>query len=181
MRQVWQVIWKGKWVIILTTVIFGIAGALYSRNWPDIYQSSTSLTFFSGRDLLNSFTNYGDLIAVNSSYEDKVQNTEIAVETLNSRVFLNKFINKYNLKPELLVVKSWNPEENGLIIDNSIYDKQEKSWLSNGELKKESEPSDEAAVSKLQNSLNTNLNPNNHIVMLSVKHYSPFIAQTWTQ
>ena len=182
LREIWEVIWKGKWLIILTTVVFGIVGALYSRTLPDVYQSSATLAASSGGGLLNATTNQAGSPSINiSSFEDKIQNTKIAVESLNSRVFLKNFIHKHNLKPEILAVKAWSSGKNELVFENSIYNKQEKTWLSNGELNKKYEPSDEAAVSKLQNSLTTKLNPKNHIVTLSVKHYSPYIAQKWTQ
>ena len=43
LRELFATLWRGKWIIILVTIIFAAGGVFYALSKPDIYQSSVLL------------------------------------------------------------------------------------------------------------------------------------------
>ena len=39
LRELWNVIWRGKWLIIAITTIFAVASVFYALSLPNIYKS----------------------------------------------------------------------------------------------------------------------------------------------
>ncbi len=42
-RELWRVIWKGKWIIVGVTFVFAVASVAYALNLPNIYKSDALL------------------------------------------------------------------------------------------------------------------------------------------
>ncbi|HBC34395.1 MAG TPA: LPS O-antigen length regulator, partial [Marinobacter adhaerens] len=40
LRELFATLWRGKWIIVLTTVVFAAMGVGYALYKPNIYQSS---------------------------------------------------------------------------------------------------------------------------------------------
>lgn len=43
LRELFATLWRGKWIIILFTIIFAAAGVFYALSKPNIYQASVLL------------------------------------------------------------------------------------------------------------------------------------------
>ena len=43
LRELWNVIWRGKWIIIVVTAIFAVVSASYVLSLPNIYRSEALL------------------------------------------------------------------------------------------------------------------------------------------
>ena len=43
LRELFATLWRGKWIIILFTIVFAAGGVFYALSKPDIYQSSVLL------------------------------------------------------------------------------------------------------------------------------------------
>ncbi|MBL4608244.1 MAG: hypothetical protein JKY01_10520 [Pseudomonadales bacterium] len=188
LRELWNVIWQGKWIIIATTTIFAIAAVIYALSLPNIYKSTATLIPTTSEEQSGSAAlaaRFGGLasmagVSLGGSGIDK---TKIAIETLKSREFLSEFIKKHNLKPEILAAKSWDIPSNTIIFDETVYNNQTKAWTwkTKSQWKKESQPSDQEAIASLLKNISINQDEKSSMVNISASHLSPFVAQQWVQ
>ena len=188
LRELWGVIWQGKWIIIATTTVFTIAAVIYALSLPNIYKSTATLIPTTGEEQSGAAAlaaRFGGLasmagVSLGGSGIDK---TKIAIETLKSREFLSEFITKHKLKPEILAVKSWDATNNQIVYNNEVYNPETKiwAWESKSQWKKESQPSDQEAISELLKIVSFNYDEKTSMVNISASHLSPFVAQQWVQ
>lgn len=186
LRELWNVIWQGKWIIIATTTIFAIAAVIYALSLPNIYKSTATLIPTTGEEQSGAAAlaaRFGGLasmagVSLGGSGIDK---TKIAIETLKSREFLSEFITKHNLKPEILAAKSWDATNNRIVYDNEVYNSETKiwTWESKSQWKKETQPSDQEAILEFLEIVSFNYDDKSSLVNISASHLSPFVAQQW--
>ena len=119
-------------------------------------------------------------VSVGGSGIDK---TKIAIETLKSREFLSEFIIKHKLKPDVLAAKSWDVSNNRVVYDDEVYNYEAKAWTwkTKSQWKKESQPSDQEAISEFLKIVSFNYDDKSSMVNISASHLSPFVAQRWVQ
>ena len=188
LRELWNVIWQGKWIIIATTTVFAIAAVIYALGLPNIYKSTATLIPTTGEEQSGAAAlaaRFGGLasmagVSLGGSGIDK---TKIAIETLKSREFLSEFINKHKLKPEILAAKSWDARNNKIVYNNEVYNPETKTWAwkTKSQWKKETQPGDQEAISEFLKNININHNEKSSLVNISASHLSPFVAQQWVQ
>ena len=99
LKKLFLTLWKGKWIILLTTVLFAAGGVFYALSQPNIYKAQAVLasTSDSGGGSLSALASqFGGLASLagvslgGGSSDDKT----IALATLQSRKFVNAFIKK---------------------------------------------------------------------------------------
>ena len=188
LRELWNVIWQGKWIIIATTTIFAIAAVIYALSLPNIYKSTATLIPTTGEEQSGAAAlaaRFGGLasmagVSLGGSGLDK---TKIAIETLKSREFLSEFIKKHNLKPDILAAKSWNEVNNRIVYNNEVYNPETKvwTWETESPWKKESQPSDQEAITELLEIISFKYEAKSSLVNISASHLSPFVAQQWVE
>ena len=188
LRELWNTIWAGKWIIVATTALFAIVAVIYALSLPNIYKSTATLIPTSGEEQSGAASlaaRFGGLasmagVSLGGSGIDK---TQIAIETLKSREFLSEFIKKHNLKPEIMAVKSWDSTNNQIVYNNQVYNHETDTWAwkTKSQWKKESQPSDQEAISTFLQNISINQNDKSSMVNISVSHLSPFVAQHWVK
>jgi len=188
LRELWNVIWQGKWIIIATTTVFAIAAVIYALSLPNIYKSTATLIPTTGEEQSGAAAlaaRFGGLasmagVSLGGSGIDK---KKIAIETLKSREFLSEFIKKHNLKPEIMAAKSWDATNNKIVYNNQVYNPETKiwAWKTRSQWKKESQPSDQEAISAFLTKISIDRDEESGLVNISASHLSPFIAQKWVQ
>lgn len=185
----WNAIWAGKWIIVTTTVLFAIAAVVVSLNMPNIYKSTATLIPTTAEEqssaaaLAARFGGLASMAGVSLGGGSTMDKTQIAIETLKSREFLALFIQKHDLKPALLAVESWDASINKLIYEAEIYDEQTNTWnwKSQSNWKKDTIPSDQEAVGQFLEIIKIKIDTESNVIRISISHFSPFIAQRWTQ
>ena len=188
LSELWNTIWAGKWIILATTALFAIVALIYALSLPNIYKSTATLIPTSSDEqsgaasLAARFGGLASMAGV-SLGGGGIDKTKIAMETLKSREFLSKFINKHKLKPEIMAAKSWDAVTNQIVYDNEVYNPETKTW--NWETKtpwnNELQPSNQQSIAKLLKIISFNFDDNNGLANISVSHLSPFVAQQWVQ
>lgn len=185
LKELWQAVWQGKWIIIATTLFCATIAVAISLSLPNIYQSSATLISFdeAGQSAFEALAARAGGPASMAGLNPGLDKTKVAVETLKSRVFLSQFIEKHNLKAEIFAIKFWDASNNKLIFDENIFNEQTKTWQwkTSSNWKKEQQPSDQEAVKALLGNINVNLDKNTGIVEITASHRSPFVAQKWVQ
>ncbi|MBS8230184.1 LPS O-antigen length regulator [Marinobacter salarius] len=181
-RELFAILWAGKWVIILTTILFAAAGVAYALYKPDIYQANALLAPAEGEAggrLGGQLGSLASLAGVNIG-EDGSSNTVIAKEVLQSRAFLTDFIRRHKLEAPLMATKAWNSRQREWVYNREIYSPETDEW-GTSENGNSLQPTNWDLVKKFKQShLSVSENQENGMVTVSVKSFSPVAAKQWT-
>lgn len=183
LRELFSVIWKGKWWIISCAFVFGLAGGIYAFLQPDIYESSALIapadndqaTQMAG--LASQFGGLASLAGINLGSQSTDKAT-LALQVLQSRKFIGDFISRHHLLVELMATESWDKETEQLKYDTSLYNPKTKHWLSDdGQSLKPTRL--ESIKYFLKKILNVDTDTKTNMTTVSINYYSPEIAQQW--
>ncbi|HGS4502153.1 TPA: Wzz/FepE/Etk N-terminal domain-containing protein [Vibrio parahaemolyticus] len=185
LRELLGALWKGKWIIIATTFVFAVGAVLYALSLPNIYKSDALLApaeSSNGGGLSKMAGQLGGLAAlagVNLGGSESSQ-TELAVQVMKSRQFIEVFIKKHNLLVPLMAAKDWDVANNKLILDEELYNPDTDEWLREPNGLRGAKPSAQEAIEVFNKQvLNVNQDKESGLYTVSVKHYSPYVAQQW--
>ncbi|WP_282249860.1 Wzz/FepE/Etk N-terminal domain-containing protein [Vibrio campbellii] len=185
LREFLKALWKGKWIIIVTTFLFAAGSVLYALNLPNIYKADALLApaeSSSGGGLSKMAGQLGGLAAlagVNLGGSDTSQ-TDLAVQVMKSRQFIEMFISKRDLLIPVMAAKDWDLVNNKLILDDDLYDSSTGKWLRKPDGLRGAKPTSQEAFEVFRKEiLNVNQDKDSGLYTISVKHYSPYVAQQW--
>lgn len=181
LRELFAVIWQGKWLIIAITALFAVASVVYAVNQPNIYKSEALLAPAEQKGsggLAGQFGGLASLAGVNlgGGSSNKAQ---LAIEVLKSRQFTSDFIRKHNILPDLMAAKAWDMQTNTVIYNNEMYDAQNNKWLREVEAPFKPEPSMQEAFKVFSKIISASTDKESGMVTVSVEHVSPSVAQQW--
>ncbi|HFN0627175.1 TPA: Wzz/FepE/Etk N-terminal domain-containing protein, partial [Vibrio parahaemolyticus] len=185
LRDFFKALWKGKWVIIATTFIFAICSVVYALSLPNIYKADALLApteSSNGGGLSKMAGQLGGLAAlagVNLGGGETSQ-TDLAVQVMKSRQFVEEFINKHELLVPLMASKSWDLTSNQLILDEKIYNPITDEWQRDANGLRGSKPTAQEAFEVFSKDiLGIKQDKESGLYILSIKHLSPYIAKQW--
>lgn len=181
LRELWNVIWRGKWIIISITAIFAIASVFYALSLPNIYKSEALLAPADSDQqsgLPGQLGSLASLAGVNLG-GGKTDKTKLAIEILKSREFFGKFAEKHDILPELMAARDWDMSSNSVIYDQDVYLPKNKEWIREVQPPKKAKPSMQEAKKEFDALFSVEQNPDNGMVLIGVKHYSPEVAKQW--
>jgi len=182
LSELFTVIWKGKWLIISMTALFSVIAVIYALNQPNFYSSEVLLAPAEEEKSLGGlqgqFGGLASLAGINIGGSSS-NNTQLAIQILKSRRFTYDFIEKHNILADLMAVKAWNIKNNTITYDESLYIMEDDKWVREVVFPLQSKPSMQEAYKKFSQALNIVTDGDTGMVILSVKHLSPFIAKQW--
>lgn len=178
-------LWKGKFIILVVTVLFGVASIIYALSLPNIYKADTLLapaeTSSSGglSKIAGQLGGLATLAGVSLGGSESSQ-TDLAIQVLTSRKFINNFISSHGLLVPLMAVKGWDMEKNTLILDNEVYDSESSTWIRQPDGMRGPIPTaQEAYEIFIKDIIKVSENKDSGLYTISISHNSPFIAQQW--
>ena len=182
--ELWSVIWSGKIKIIAITAVFAIASVIYALSLPNMYKSTMVLSpaQSDGKSGMGALAaQYGGLAAMAGINLGSGDSSRIdqAVELMKSWPFLEIFINKYNLKPQIMAVIGWNKKSNKLQYDTDIYNPETKEWTLEVKDSETPEPSSWKAYRAFSNMLTVSNDAKTGMLTIAIEHYSPQVAFEW--
>lgn len=185
LRELFAAIWKGKWIIIATTFVFAVASVLYALSLPNIYKADALLApaeSSNGGGLSKMAGKLGGLAAlagVNIGGGETSQ-TDLAVQVMKSRQFVDAFINKHNLLVPLMAAKDWDLANNKLVINEDLYNANTGEWLREPVGLRGAKPTAQEAFDIFSKDiLSISQDKESGLYTVSIKHYSPYVAQQW--
>ncbi|EKY4202502.1 Wzz/FepE/Etk N-terminal domain-containing protein [Vibrio alginolyticus] len=185
LRELFKALWKGKWTIIATTFVFAVGAVLYALSLPNIYKADALLApaeSSNGGGLSTMAGQLGGLAAlagVNLGAGESSQ-TDLAVQVMKSRQFVEAFINKHDLLVPLMATKDWDLENNKLILDEELYNPDTGKWLRDAKGLRGATPTAQEAFEVFSKEvLSINQDKESGLYTVSVKYYSPYLAQQW--
>ncbi|MCK8104690.1 Wzz/FepE/Etk N-terminal domain-containing protein [Pseudoalteromonas sp. 2CM36K] len=184
LRELFAVIWQGKWLIIAITALFAVASVIYAINQPNIYKSEALLAPAEQEGsgglagLAGQFGGLASLAGVNlgGGSSNKAQ---LAIEVLKSRQFTSDFIQKHNILTDLMAAESWDMQTNIVIYDSEIFDAENNKWVREVKAPFKPEPSMQEAFKVFSKIISASTDKESGMVTVSVEHVSPSVAQQW--
>ena len=172
-----HILWSQKIVIFSLTTVFIILSLMFALILPNIYKSEALLMpqeETSGMGgMLGQYSGMAGLAGISIPTESGTKSQE-AISRVRSFDFFSKYFLPRIELANLVAVKKWDSDQNIVIYNKKIYDDETKKWV--GKPKSEQE-----AYKSYKRSLSIIEDKKTSFVILSMKHHSPFIAQSWTQ
>jgi LPS O-antigen subunit length determinant protein (WzzB/FepE family) len=182
LAELWRTIWSGKILIAAITLLFAIGSIFYALSKPNIYQASVLLAPASSQNgsgglaaLAGQFGGLASMAGINlgATGADK---TSLALATLQSRSFIENFINKHHLLVPLMAAENWNKATNELVLNELLYNKKNNTWLLKSDL---SQPSPWEAYLRFSQAINISQDKTSSLITIDLDYYSPLLAKEW--
>ena len=174
--------WKKKVTIILLTTAFAVFSVAYALYLPNIYQSKSLLAPTDQQESLSSklssYKNLAGLAGVSLPGTGTTKTNE-AIERIRSfKFFSEQFLPLIKLE-NLMALKKWEPENNSLVYDESLYDVKQSKWIRDVKYPLKVIPSEQEAFLTYLEILSINVDDETGFVSISMDHMSPVIAKKW--
>ena len=184
--ELFNVLWDGKWIIVSVSAFASIIAVIYSLSLPNVYESkallvpTNSSSGISGN--LQSYSGLAGLAGIKLPSGGEENNSVKALQKIRSLSFFTDNILTNIYLPNLMAVKSWNPNSNTVTFNKSIYNVNNKTWVRDYSYPKQQIPSAQESF-KVFNTKHLSLNEDKKtgFSTLSIKHQSPFIAKQWAE
>lgn len=185
LRELFAVIWQGKWLVIAITAVFAIGSVALALYLPNIYKSEALLAPAAEEQggglsaLASQFGGLASLAGVNLGGKGGTDKTQLAIEVLKSRQFTSDFIQKHNILADLMAAKKWDREQDKVLYDEDIYIAETNTWSREVDAPLKPEPSMQEAFKVFSKILSVSSDKETGMVTLSIEHLSPTVAQQW--
>jgi len=186
LTQVWDEVYKKKFLIIITSAVFCILSIIIAITLPNLYKAKV-LTVASQDEqggLGALAKNLGGLASIAGISVGKSQGPDkaaIALEVIKSQRFINDFISNHDLVVPLMAAKGSEPITHKLIIDEDIYDVTNKKWLRDPEPPKTNAPTPQEIYEAFLDVMEVNQDPKSGFITISIEFYSPHISAKWVK
>lgn len=186
LKELFYVLWQGKWIIFSVTAFVSIFGVIYSLSLPNIYESKGLLAPASKSSgisgALQSYSGLAGLAGISLPSEGGEDNSTKAIKKISSLSFFEKNIMPNIFLPDLMAVKSWNPDSNKLIFDESIYNMESNTWVREYSYPQKQIPSAQESFEVFRiKHLSLSVDNKSGFSTISIKHQSPFVAKQWAE
>ena len=180
LRELFATLWRGKWIIILFTIVFAAVGVFYALSKPDIYQSSVLLAPTQDEGGAGGLGGLASLAGISLGGGGANQ-TAMAKAVLQSRAFLAGFIDRHNLSIPLMATEAWDMENEKWVINREVYNPETDEWLSD-EQGESLKPTDWDMVKKFKGGyVSLTDDKETGMVTLNIKSQSPPVAKEWAE
>ena len=117
LRQLFDAILKGKWIIIALTASLSIIAVFYSISLPNVYKSEALLSPVTGEGSSQAASNIGGLasLAGINVQTQSVGNSTKALKKLRTLSFYEDNILPNIFLPDLMAMNSWDSKNNKII------------------------------------------------------------------
>jgi uncharacterized protein involved in exopolysaccharide biosynthesis len=184
LRELWNAIWSGKWIIIVMTAAFAIASVFYALSLPNIYKSEALLAPADAEQqgglgaIAGQFGGLASLAGINLG-GGKADKTALAIEIIKSREFFSNFAQKHNILPDLMAAISWDLKTNTAIYNEDDFSSENGEWLRQVKPPKKAKPSMQEAKTVFDKLFTIVQIEDTGMITISVEHFSPYIAKLW--
>lgn len=184
LRELFFVLLDGKWIILSLSTFVLIIGVIYSLLLPNVYISKAlvvPVNQSSGTSgTLRSYNGLAGLAGISLPSSDDQSNSAKALQKINSLSFFEDNILTNIYLPDLMAVKSWEPQTNMLVFDDNIFDMQTNKWIRDYSYPQKQIPSAQESFEVFKKEhLNISEDINSGFITVTIKHQSPFIAKEW--
>jgi uncharacterized protein involved in exopolysaccharide biosynthesis len=185
LRELFSVLWASKNLIVKVTAVFAVVSVLFALSVPNQYKASTVLAPAQqgAAGLAGALGQLGGLasLAGVSIGESEGNESQMALEIMRSRSFVESFIKENAIEVEVFAAVGWKAKTNKLSIDNDLYDIDTQTWVRNPSSGKLVEPTGWELYKKFLDLYSISQDKKTGMITVTVEYYSPFIAKEWSE
>lgn len=186
LKELFMVLWSGKWLISAVTGVAAIASVVAALMLPNIYSANALLAPAeqSGGGMSTLMQQYGGLASlagVSLPGGEDGSRAQLGMQLMKSRAFIGDFVKRHDILPELMAVESWDARSGGIIFNSASYDAASKTWVREVEPPKSAEPSAQEAHKAFSEILGVSQDKQTGYVTVSIEHQSPTVAAQWVK
>lgn len=175
-KELLNILWVGKKIIIASTTVFSILAILYSLQLPNIY-SSTALLSPAGQETsagsMGGIGGLANLAGISLSAQSTGNSTK-ALTKVKTISFYKENILPNIFLPDLVALESWDSQNNIIsYASNKYYDAESKTILKTA--------SPQKTYKKFMKIVDISNDKKNGFITISIKHQSPYVAKKWTE
>ena len=183
LRQLLQVLWEGKIIIILITAIAAISSVVYSLQLTNEYQSESIVIVRSNAQSQGMFSQYSgvaSMIGINlpASGDNKALQ---AIEIIQSRKFVKQLLTFENILPSIMASKSYDSSSKELLFDQNIYDSETKIWTREPNKNGQKKPSYLQAHRVYMGMISISQEQKTGFISIHIVHISPIFAKEFLE
>jgi uncharacterized protein involved in exopolysaccharide biosynthesis len=183
LRELFHILFQGKWIIFSVTTFMSIAAVIYSLSLPNIYESKALLVPVDSSNSISAslkgYSGLAGMAGISLPSGSKDSNSAKAIKKLTTLSFFKNNVLPNILLPDLMSVEAWNKKTNVLSYDANIYNNTTNEWIEDSK-KRRPTVQKSFAVFKREH-LTVTQDKQTDFVTIAIKHESPFIAQKWTE
>ena len=186
LKELFQILSQSKLLIGFVSSFFLALSIGYSLYLPNIYQSQALLVSNeSSSDISGAFKSVGGLaslagVSLPSQGDDT--NSLKAIEKMNSLSFFESNILPNISLPNLMALKSWNPNLNSLEYYDNIYNQSSDKWVRDYAYPQKLKPSAQESYEEFKaEHFSISEDKKTGFITLSIKHQSPHVAYEWVE
>ena len=183
LKELFGVLWVGRKKIIAITALFAFISVLFALSLPNQYKATALLapaqsesSVLSGA--MGQLGGLASLAGVNIGGSETSE-VQIAQEIMKSWSFIEGFIVDNDITFELFAVEGWNIKSNEPKINYSVYDTDNKQWLTENESGVTGPPTSWEMFQAFFGRLTIDEDRKSGLVSVSIEYYSPQIAKQW--
>lgn len=185
LRELFSVLWASKNLIAKVTAVFAVVSVLYALSVPNQYKASTVLAPAQqeAAGLAGALGQLGGLasLAGVSIGESEGNESQMALEIMRSRSFVEAFIKDNAIEVEVFAADGWKAKTNQLSIDDDLYDIDSQMWVRNPPSGKPVEPTGWELYEEFLDLYSISQDKKTGMITVTVEYYSPFIAKEWSE
>jgi len=185
LRELFYILWRGKWIIVSLTAFASIVGVIYSLSLPNIYISKAKLVPVNSNNsisgALGSYSGLAGLAGIRLPSGGDEGNSAKAIQKISSLSFFKNNILTEIYLPDLMAYKSWDSKTNTAAFDENIYDASSNTWVREVSYPKQQIPSAQESFKVFKTHLILHDDKKSGFIDLSIKHQSPYIAKQWAE
>ena len=179
LRELFNVLWTAKKLIIQITAIFAIGSIAYSLSLNNHYKSESLLLARNASETqgLSQFSGLAAMAGVSlpSSGEDKAAQT---IALIKSRKFVKHLLTFENILPSILAAKSYNSGSEELLFNQKLYESETKTWKNKP---KNNRPSYLEAHKAYIGMLSIAQDKKTGFISINIEHISPVFAKDFLE
>ena len=185
LKELFSVLWQGRWLISGISSSVCLLAIIFALLTPNQYQATLLLapTQQNTGGISSALSQFGGLASLagidigGGDGGDK----QIALEVMQSRSFIEQFINQSGILLEIIAAKGWDAESKRLILDRDIYNTQNRQWVRTAPPGRQVTPSLWEAYKVFSDMLVVSEDKKTGLVSVSIEYFSPYQARQWLE
>ena len=178
LRELFNVLWTAKKLIIQITAIFAIGSVAYSLSLTNYYKSESLLIARSASET-QGLSQFGGLaamagVSLPSSGDDKAAQT---IELIKSRQFVKHLMTFDDILPSIMAAKTYNSGSQELLFDQKLYDSETKTWKRKPKKNGPIIPSYIEAHKAYKSMMSISQDKTTGFISINIEHISPLFAK----
>jgi len=184
--ELWNVLWKAKFIIIAITAVFAVGSVAYALWLPDIYRTEVLLSPAADDDSaggglsagLGQLGGLAGLAGIDLGSPGGVLQKDRALAVMQSRFFIKDFFEQHDLVIPFMGSKP-GAVTGTVEIDPELYDVTNQQWVREVSPPRQAAPSDEEVHEAFSEILIVEEDDITGLLTVSLEWYDPSQIKTW--